>query len=389
MPRRVAMAPSWIIPSLHAALTTPSHVLPDMAHLVNPYWSRFAPMDATMSKILGLFTLAIMIISCCGNGVVVYIFGGTKSLRTPANLLVLNLAFSDFCMMASQSPVMLVNFYYETWVLGPLWCDIYAVCGSMFGCVSIWSMCMIAFDRYNVIVKGINGTPMTIKLSIMKILFIWLMATFWTIMPLIGWSSYVPEGNLTACSIDYMTRQWNPRSYLITYSIFVYYVPLFLICYSYWFIIAAVAAHEKAMREQAKKMNVKSLRSSEDCDKSAEGKLAKVALTTISLWFMAWTPYLVICYFGLFKIEGLTPLTTIWGATFAKTSAVYNPIVYGISAPSVFAAILMSLSPMRPLGIQKPHQRRNQKPKYVYIKNSKMFCKCLQKATNVKKKKKK
>lgn len=30
------------------------------------------------------------------------------------------------------------------------------------------------------------------------------------------------------------------------------------------------------MREQAKKMNVKSLRSSEDCDKSAEGKLAKV-----------------------------------------------------------------------------------------------------------------
>lgn len=209
-----------------------------MAHLVNPYWSRFAPMDPTMSKILGLFTLAILIISCCGNGVVVYIFGGTKSLRTPANLLVLNLAFSDFCMMASQSPVMLVNFYYETWILGPLWCDIYAVCGSMFGCVSIWSMCMIAFDRYNVIVKGINGTPMTIKLAIMKILFIWLMATFWTIMPLIGWSSYVPEGNLTACSIDYMTRQWNPRSYLITYSIFVYYVPLFLICYSYWFIIA-------------------------------------------------------------------------------------------------------------------------------------------------------
>lgn len=57
-----------------------------MAHLVNPYWSRFAPMDPTMSNILGLFTLVILIISCCGNGVVVYIFGGTKSLRTPANL---------------------------------------------------------------------------------------------------------------------------------------------------------------------------------------------------------------------------------------------------------------------------------------------------------------
>lgn len=84
------------------------------------------------------------------------------------------------------------------------------------------------------------------------------------------------------------------------------------------------------MREQAKKMNVKSLRSSEDAEKSAEGKLAKVALVTISLWFMAWTPYLVINCMGLFKFEGLTPLNTIWGACFAKSAACYNPIVYGI-----------------------------------------------------------
>lgn len=308
-------------------------VTPDMAHLVNPYWSRFPPMDPIWSQILGVFTCVIMIISCVGNGLVVYIFGGTKSLRTPANMLVINLAFSDFCMMLTQSPIMIINFYYETWILGPFMCDFYALCGSMFGCVSIWSMCMIAFDRYNVIVKGMSGTPMTIKTATMKILFIWLIATLWTVTPMLGWSRYVPEGNLTACSIDYMTRDWNPRSYLIMYSLFVYYTPLFLICYSYWFIIATVSAHEKAMREQAKKMNVKSLRSSEDTEKSAEAKLAKVALTTISLWFAAWTPYLVICYYGLFKIEGLTPFATIWGATMAKTSAVVNPIVYGTSHP--------------------------------------------------------
>lgn len=84
------------------------------------------------------------------------------------------------------------------------------------------------------------------------------------------------------------------------------------------------------MREQAKKMNVKSLRSQEDCDKSAEAKLAKVALTTISMWFCAWTPYMILNTLGLFKFEGLTPLMTIWGSMFAKTSACYNPIVYGI-----------------------------------------------------------
>lgn len=84
------------------------------------------------------------------------------------------------------------------------------------------------------------------------------------------------------------------------------------------------------MREQAKKMNVASLRSSEDANKSAEAKLAKVALITISLWFMAWTPYLVINYEGIFGAGRLTPLSTIWGSLFAKANAVYNPIVYGI-----------------------------------------------------------
>lgn len=312
---------------------------PDMIHLINNFWYQFGPLDPMWARILCLLIFFLGIISWCGNGVVIYIFSTTKSLRTPANLLVLNLAFSDFCMMLSQSPMMVINLFHETWVLGPFMCEIYAICGSMFGAGSIWSMCMIAFDRYNVIVKGISGRPMTIKLAILKILFIWTMAAFWTVMPLIGWNRYVPEGNMTSCGIDYLDRSWNTRSYFILYSIFVYYTPLFLICYSYWFIIAAVSAHEKAMREQAKKMNVKSLRSSEDAEKSAEAKLAKVALVTISLWFMAWTPYLLINYAGLFKFNNLTPLSTIWGAVFAKTSAVYNPIVYGISHPKYRQAL--------------------------------------------------
>lgn len=64
------------------------------------------------------------------------------------------------------------------------------------------------------------------------------------------------------------------------------------------------------MREQAKKMNVASLRSAEAQNTSAECKLAKVALMTISLWFMAWTPYLVrpVSIF-IAKIEKSVPVT--------------------------------------------------------------------------------
>ncbi|XP_012278726.1 rhodopsin [Orussus abietinus] len=319
--------------------TVVDKVPPEMLHLIDPHWYQYPPMNPLWHGILGFVIGCLGFVSVAGNGMVVYIFTTTKSLRTPSNLLVINLAFSDFLMMFCMSPPMVINCYYETWVFGPLFCDIYAMLGSLFGCTSIWTMTMIAFDRYNVIVKGLAGKPLTINGALLRILGIWLFCTGWTIAPALGWSRYVPEGNMTACGTDYLNKDWLSRSYILVYSFYCYYLPFFLICYSYWFIIQAVSAHEKNMREQAKKMNVASLRSSENQNTSAECKLAKVALMTISLWFMAWTPYLVINYAGIFETIKISPLFTIWGSLFAKANAVYNPIVYGISHPKYRAAL--------------------------------------------------
>ncbi|RLU26993.1 hypothetical protein DMN91_000792 [Ooceraea biroi] len=318
--------------------TVVDKVPPEMLHLVDPHWYQFAPMNPLWHAILGLVIGVLGMVSIIGNGMVVYIFIATKNLRTPSNLLVINLAASDFCMMLAMSPAMIINCYYETWVLGPLFCELYGMLGSLFGCGSIWTMTMIAFDRYNVIVKGLSIKPMTVNGALLRVLGIWLFSLAWTIAPMFGWNRYVPEGNMTACGTDYLNKDTLSRSYILVYSFFCYFLPLFLIIYSYFFIIQAVAAHEKNMREQAKKMNVASLRSTDNQNTSAECKLAKVALMTISLWFMAWTPYLVINYAGIFETIKITPLFTIWGSVFAKANAVYNPIVYGIRFPSLACA---------------------------------------------------
>lgn len=132
--------------------------------------------------------------------------------------------------------------------------------------------------------------------------------------------------------MDYLTKDFNNLSYGLCYGFACYFFPLILIIYSYFFIVKAVSEHEKQMREQAKRMNVASLKANADQNKTkAEIRLAKIALMTISLWFIAWTPYLTIAFLGLFS-DGtyLTPLFSIWGAVFAKMNAIYNPIVYGI-----------------------------------------------------------
>ncbi|KAI5694373.1 hypothetical protein M8J75_015751 [Diaphorina citri] len=298
--------------------TVVDKALPEMLPMIDPHWYQYPPMHPLWYQALGLTMICLGTMSMVGNGIVVYIFLCTKNLRTPSNILVVNLAFSDFCMMFSMAPTMVLNCFYETWTLGPFMCELYGMLGSLFGCTSIWSMVMIAFDRYTVIVKGITAKPMTIGGALLRLI-------------------YVPEGNLTACGTDYLTKDWHHRSYLIFYGFFVYFVPLILIIYAYYFI--AVSVHEKQMREQAKKMNVATLRSGDQSGTSAEIKLAKVALMTISLWFLAWTPYLVINFGGILEMVEINPLITIWGSVFAKANAVYNPIVYAISHPKFRQAL--------------------------------------------------
>ncbi|CAG0917553.1 unnamed protein product [Notodromas monacha] len=155
-------------------------------------------------------------------------------------------------------------------------CEIYAFVGSLSGCMSIWSMAMIAVDRYNVIVKGIAAKPMTYKKALGMILFVNTASLVWCTLPFFGWNRYVPEGNMTVCGTDSMSEDWVSRSYVIAYAVWVYFLPLLTILYCYFQIVKAVAEHEEQMREQAKKMNVQSLRSSEANKTSAEIRLAKV-----------------------------------------------------------------------------------------------------------------
>lgn len=69
-------------------------------------------------------------------------------------------------------------------------CELYGMFGSLFGCTSIWTMTMIALDRYNVIVKGLSAKPLTSGGAMIRILLVWAFSLGWTIAPLFGWNRY-------------------------------------------------------------------------------------------------------------------------------------------------------------------------------------------------------
>lgn len=85
---------------------------------------------------------------------------------------------------------------------------------------------------------------------------------------------------------------------------------------------------------QAKKMGVKSLSAGQD-EKSAEIKIAKVAVGIFFLFLSAWTPYATVAMLGAFHSNRavLTPFASMVPAMFAKSVACIDPWVYAISHP--------------------------------------------------------
>nr|ADQ01809.1 opsin protein [Leptuca pugilator] len=326
-------------------MTVVDFVPNQVKHMVLDHWYNYAPVNPMWHYLLGVIYLFLGFVSITGNGLVIYLYMKSPALKTPANMLVVNLALSDLIMLTTNFPPFTYNcFSGGRWMFSATYCQIYAALGAVTGVCSIWTLCMISFDRYNIICNGFNGPKLTQGKATAMCAIAWIISIGWCLPPFFGWGAYTLEGILDSCSYDYLTQDWNTISYNVCIFVFDFFLPAAVIVFSYIFIVKAIFAHEAAMREQAKKMNVTNLRSNEAEAQSAEIRIAKTAIANVSLWFLCWTPYAAITVQGVLgNHEGITPLVTTLPALLAKSCSCYNPFVYAISHPKFRQAITVHM----------------------------------------------
>nr|QIW86051.1 opsin M2 [Neogonodactylus oerstedii] len=322
--------------------TVPDEIKP----LIHPHWQNFPPVNPMWHYLLGVMFFFLGILNFCGNGLVIYLFSCKKSLRSPANMLVVNLSFADLMMMVTQFPMYIYNcFSGGYWALGEFGCQFHAFTGALTGDTALLTLVAIGYDRYSVIVKAFDGGHMTSGKAFILILLCWSYSCLLAIWPFLGWSAFIPEGILTSCSFDYLTDSWSTKSFGLLLFIGCFCLPLTLIIFFYSQIVGAIRAHEKALREQAKKMNVENLRSNVDANKeSNEVRIAKVAVANVGLWLCTWTPYAYIVMSAMFGDKTLiTPLVSALPGLILKTASCYNPIMFAISHPKFRLALQETL----------------------------------------------
>lgn len=286
--------------------------------------------------VIGSVILLVGVTGMLGNALVIYVFCRSQTLRSPSNLLVVNLAVADFLMSLTQSPVFFVASLHRRWVFGELACELYAFCGALFGITSMMTLTAIAVDRCLAITRPL---AMLGRISHQRVLAVvagvWLYSLGWSLPPFFGWSAYVPEGLQTSCSWDYMSFTAAVRTYTLLLFSFVFFIPLALIAGCYFAIFQAV----RQAGQEVEQLNCGEVNKAYERLRS-EWRMAKVALGVILLFIVSWSPYSAV---ALTATAGyahlLTPYMNSVPAVIAKASAIHNPIIYAITHPKYRAAI--------------------------------------------------
>ncbi|TNN80628.1 Melanopsin-A [Liparis tanakae] len=302
---------------------------PETTHTQRSFFTKVDVPDHA-HYIVASFVFVIGALGITGNALVMFAFYSNKKLRNLPNYFIMNLAISDFLMAFTQSPIFFINCLFKEWVFGEMGCKIYAFCGALFGITSMITLLAISIDRYLVITKPLQNVHWGSKRrTAVAILSVWLYSLAWSLAPLVGWSSYIPEGLMTSCTWDYVTFTLANRSYTMMLCCFVFFIPLGVIFYCYLFMFLAI---RKTTRE-VERLGTQVRKSTLIKQKSlkSEWKLAKIAFVVIVVYVLSWSPYAcvtLVSWAGHADI--LSPYSKAVPAIIAKASAIYNPFIYAI-----------------------------------------------------------
>ncbi|XP_028434501.1 melanopsin-A-like [Perca flavescens] len=302
---------------------------PDNRHTQSSFFSKVDVPDHA-HYIIALFVFVIGMLGITGNVLVMFAFYSNKKLRNLPNYFIMNLAVADFLLAFTQTPVFFINCLYKEWVFGEMGCKMYAFCGAFFGITSMINLLAISIDRYLVITNPLRAMHWCSKRrTTLAILIVWLYSFAWSLAPLVGWSSYIPDGLMTSCTLDYMTYTFANRSYTMMLCCFVFFIPLGIIFYCYLFMFLAIRKTGREVERLGTQVRKSTLIQHKSM--KSEWKMAKIAFVVIVVYVLSWSPYAcvtMISFAGHANI--LSPYTKVVPAIIAKASAIYNPIIYAI-----------------------------------------------------------
>lgn len=291
-----------------------------------------------------VFAVISFIIGSCGvilNFIVCLAYFINPRLLDSANIFILNISTGDLLYSVVALPMLVTSNVKGEWSFGEAGCTAYGFLTTFFALGSMMHLGGAAYERYVTICKLFdNGeAQFSLKKACFLSTILWCYSFFWSLMPVIGWSSYVPEGIGTSCSIAWRSKEASYISYAFCLTLACFLLPVAVIGFCYFRAYQVVTK----LSEQARKNWGEGARVTQET-LLAEKKMVRIAVVMTAGFVIAWTPYTVASVVAMFEPSAVSDVGASIPAYIAKSSACYNPFIYAIMYKKLRTAMVRMLS---------------------------------------------
>lgn len=314
--------------------------------------STLPQLDITRAVSVGLVLGAFILFAIVGNILVILSVACNRHLRTPTNYLIVNLAIADLLLSFTVLPFSAALEVLGYWVLGRIFCDIWAAVDVLCCTASILSLCAISIDRYIGVRYSLQyPTLVTRRKAILALLSVWVLSTVISIGPLLGWKEPAPNDD-KECGVT------EEPFYALFSSLGSFYIPLavILVMYCRVYIVAkrttknleagvmkemsnskelTLRIHSKNFHEdtlssaKAKGHNPRSSIAVKLFKFSREKKAAKTLGIVVGMFILCWLPFFIALPLGkLGTGGGGLGMFRVWGLLMSLTVKFFVGFVF-------------------------------------------------------------
>ncbi|XP_034732348.1 opsin 7, group member b [Etheostoma cragini] len=294
-------------------------------------------LDFLMGTIYTIFGM----LSVVGNGILMFVAYRKKSSLKPAEFFVVNLAVSDLGMTISLFPLAIPSAFTHMWLFNETTCIVYAFCGVLFGLCSLTNLMVLSCVCWLKVCCPNYGNKFSYCHACLLVAGTWCYSGIFAVGPLSGWGDYGPEPYGTACCINWHSPSQDSAamSYILCLFFFCYIVPCTVIFLSYTFILLTVQGSQQAVQQHMSPQNK---------IPNAQAFIIKISVAVCIGFLTAWSPYAIVAMWAAFgNPTTVPPMAFALAAIFAKSSTLYNPIIYLVFKPNFRKSLCQDVAKCR------------------------------------------
>ncbi|XP_076872286.1 trace amine-associated receptor 13c-like [Brachyhypopomus gauderio] len=282
-------------------------------------------LSTAVYVLLYISLICIVLVTVCGNLLIIISVCHFKQLHTPTNMLMLSMAVSDFLIGALVMPPTLLQMIESCWIFRRVFCAWYLLTAYFLTSVSIYNVALIAVDRYFALCNPFLYTK-TVSVSTMCIVVL----CDWCVS--LSYNITLQYFNLKSLGGPECSREcffvlndvWSMVDLLLN---FVFPLAIIIILYVQVFFIAK--KHATAIREL--NSHTRSQTSKKTYSMKSERKAAKVLGILVTVFVACLLPYFFYTVLGsVIEIQGET-LQIFMMLTFLNSAI--NPLIYALFYP--------------------------------------------------------